>query len=144
MAGYVQTNLINNEQIKYQGRTSVWSLLPKLIIGTLLLPLYGLGLIFFISAAVVYFTTELAITNKRVIAKFGLIRRETVEMNVARVESMQVEQGILGRVFNFGSILIAGAGNPKAPIPGISNPLEFRKQFFEIQEDGEKPSVAAV
>ena len=83
-----------------------------------------------------YYTTELAITNKRVIAKFGLIRRNTVEMNISKVESIQVDQGILGRIFNFGSVLVSGAGDPKAPIPGISHPLKFRKMFFEVQEGG--------
>jgi uncharacterized membrane protein YdbT with pleckstrin-like domain len=86
-----------------------------------------------------YFTTELAITNKRVIAKFGLIRRNTIEMNISKVESIQVDQGILGRMFNFGSILVAGAGDPKAPIPGISEPLKFRKMFFEVQEESTNP-----
>jgi uncharacterized membrane protein YdbT with pleckstrin-like domain len=134
MGSYVQSNLIQNEKIQYEGKTSVWSLLPKILIGLILLPIYGIGLIFLASAAIAYFTTELAITNKRVIAKFGLIRRDTVEMNISKVESIQVEQGIIGRIFNFGSILVAGAGDPKAPIPGISTPLEFRKMFFEAQE----------
>jgi hypothetical protein len=38
------------------------------------------------------------------------------------------------RIFNYGDIVVSGAGNPKAPIPGIDNPLAFRKAFFEIQE----------
>ena len=134
MGSYVKSNLIKGEEIQYEGKTSVWSLLPKILIGLLLLPAYGIGLIFWVSAAITYYTTELAITNKRVIAKFGLIRRDTVEMNISKVESIQVEQGIIGRIFNFGSIVVAGAGDPKAPIPGISTPLEFRKMFFEAQE----------
>ncbi|MBA6254409.1 MULTISPECIES: PH domain-containing protein [unclassified Colwellia] len=137
MGSYVISNLIKDEEVVYEGKTSVWSLLPKILIGLLLLPVYGIGLIFWASAAIAYYTTELAITNKRVIAKFGLIRRDTVEMNISKVESIQVEQGIIGRIFNFGSIVVAGAGDPKAPIPGISTPLEFRKMFFEAQEQND-------
>lgn len=111
------------------------------MLGLLLLPLYGIGLILWASAAITYFTTELAITNKRVIAKFGLIRRDTIEMNISKVESIQVDQGILGRIFNFGSILVAGAGDPKAPIPGISEPLKFRRTFFEVQEESTNPQA---
>lgn len=136
MGSYVESNLIKNEKVQYEGKTSVWSLLPRIFLGLILLPFFGIGLLFWASAAITYYTTELAITNKRVIAKFGLIRRNTVEMNVSKVESIQVDQGILGRIFNFGSVLVSGAGDPKAPIPGISNPLQFRKLFFEVQEAG--------
>jgi hypothetical protein len=58
----------------------------------------------------------------------------TVEININKVESIQVDQEILGRMFNFGTLIIAGAGNPQAPIPGISEPMEFRKAFIEAQE----------
>ena len=134
MSSYVEGNLIKDEKIQYEGKTSLWSLLPKIILGLLLLPLYGVGLLLWVSAAITYYTTELAITNKRVIAKFGLIRRQTIEMNISKVESIQVEQSILGRIFNFGSVLVSGAGDPKAPIRGISDPLKFRNSFFEVQE----------
>jgi hypothetical protein len=39
-----------------------------------------------------------------------------------------------GRIFNFGTLLIAGGGNPQAPIPGIANPLRFRQAFMEAQD----------
>lgn len=134
MATYVESNLISGEEIKYIAKVSKWSLLPKILLGVILLPFWGIGLIFLASAAITYFTTELAITNKRVIAKFGLIRRDTIEINIPKIESIRVEQGFLGRIFGFGSLLVAGAGNPQAPIPGISAPLRFRNRFFEIQE----------
>lgn len=134
MGTYVESNLIQDEKVQYEGKICVWSLLPKILLGFVLLPLYGIGLLFWISAAITYYTTELVITNKRVVAKFGFIRRDTVEMNISKVESIQVDQGILGRIFNYGSVLVSGAGDPKAPIPGISHPLKFRNMFFEVQE----------
>ncbi len=130
MASYVETNLIKDENIKYEGKTSIWSLLPKILLGLILLPFYGLGLLFWITAAITYYTTELAITNKRVVAKFGLIRRSTIEMNIPKIESVRVKQSFLGRIFNFGTILVSGAGNPQAPIIGISDPLKFKNKFF--------------
>ena len=135
MASYIETNLIKGEMVKFEGKTSVWSLLPKILLGLLLLPFYGLGLLLWISAAITYYTTELVVTNKRVVAKFGLIRRNTIEMNIPKIESLRVEQSFVGRIFNFGSILISGAGNPQAPIPGISDPLLFKNRYFEVQEE---------
>ena len=73
MASYVEGTLIGDEKVIYTGAVSLWSLLPLFILGALLLPAYGIGLLLFLWAYIVYKTTELAFTNKRVIAKFGFI-----------------------------------------------------------------------
>ena len=143
MASYVEGVLTKGEQVVYQGKVSIWSLAPLLLLGLIFLAFNGLGLLFLAAAAIRYFTTELAITNKRVIAKFGLISRSTIEINLQKIESIQVNQGILGRIFNFGSIVVSGAGNPQAPIPGISSPLQFRRAFVDTQEsNGQAQPVA--
>ena len=141
MASYIEGALIKDEKVTYTGNISLWSLAP-LIIGFLLLFLYGIGLIFWLAAFIRYKATELAIANKRVIAKFGFISRQTIELNINKVESIQVSQGILGRIFNYGSLVISGAGNPQAPIPGISNPLNFRRVFMETQDQAAQPKTA--
>jgi uncharacterized membrane protein YdbT with pleckstrin-like domain len=143
MASYVENALTKGEQVTYQGKVSIWSLTPLLLLGLIFLVFYGLGLLFWAIAAVRYLTTELAITNKRVIAKFGLISRSTIEINLQKIESIQVNQGILGRIFNFGSIVVSGAGNPQAPIPGISSPLQFRRAFIDTQESNGQPQSAS-
>jgi uncharacterized membrane protein YdbT with pleckstrin-like domain len=134
MGSYVESALTKGEKVIYEGKTSIWSLLPLMLLGLLTLSVFGLGLLFWIAAAIRYFSTELAITNKRVIAKFGFISRTTIEINIQKIESIQVSQGVLGRIFNFGSIVVSGAGNPQAPVPGISSPLSFRREFLSTQE----------
>ena len=134
MGSYVERNLMQGEQVVYEGRVSLWHLAPRIVVGILLTPLFGLGLLVLLSVLIRYKSTELAVTNKRVVAKFGFIRRSTVEIGVRKIESIQVHQGILGRMFDFGSIVMAGSGNPQAPIPGISAPMQFRKRFLELQE----------
>jgi len=126
--------LVKDEKIVHLGHISLWSLWHLFALGLLLLPVFGLGLIFWVLAYVRYKTTELAITTKRVIVKHGFIRRRTVEININKVESIQVDQEILGRMFNFGTLVIAGAGDPQAPIAGISSPMAFRKAFIEAQD----------
>ena len=96
MASYIQNTLIKDEKVIYEGKISIWSLIPLFVVGLILLPVFGLGLLFWIAAIVRYITTELAFTNKRVIAKFGFISRRTIELNLTKVESLQVNQGILG------------------------------------------------
>lgn len=134
MASYIEDALIKDEKIIYVGKVSLWSLAPLITLGLLTIGLFGLGIFFWVIAFIRYKTTELAFTNKRVIAKFGFISRHTVELNISKVESIQVMQGILGRVFNFGTLVISGAGNPSAPIPGISEPMVFRRAFMESQD----------
>jgi uncharacterized membrane protein YdbT with pleckstrin-like domain len=134
MTSYIDGALIKDEQVIYVGHISLWSLAPLIALGFLTVGLFGLGIIFWIVAFIRYKTTELAFTNKRVIAKFGFISRSTIELNINKVESIQVQQGILGRIFNFGTLIISGAGNPQAPILGISEPMAFRRAFMEAQE----------
>lgn len=134
MTTYVESALINDEKITYTGHVSLWSMAPLILLGAPLILLFGLGLILWVIAFIKYKTTELAFTNKRVIAKFGFISRQTIELNVNKVESVQVTQGVLGRLFNYGSLVISGAGAPQAPIPGISDPMAFRRAFMESQD----------
>jgi uncharacterized membrane protein YdbT with pleckstrin-like domain len=140
MASYIKDALIPGETIVYEGHISWWHLAPLILLGTVLLFVYGIGLIFWVIAFVRYKTTELAVTTKRVVAKFGFISRSTVEININKVESIQVHQGILGRIFDYGSLVIAGAGTPQAPIPGISKPMEFRRAFMEAQDHAAESS----
>lgn len=133
MGSYIKKSLMENENILYEAKVSLWSLLPLIIIGVVTLGLFFIGVIFLLWAFIRYISTELALTDKKIIAKFGFIRRETIEMNLNKAESIQIKQSILGRIFNFGSIVVSGAGNPQAPIPGISNPMKFRKAFLETQ-----------
>jgi uncharacterized membrane protein YdbT with pleckstrin-like domain len=135
MASYINNVLGRDEKITYEAKISIWSMLPLLILGFITIWFFGLGIIFFIAAYLKFISTELAITNKRVIAKFGFISRRTIEINLDRIESIQVNQGIFGRIFNYGSLVVSGAGNPQAPIPGVSEPLSFRRAFMETQED---------
>ena len=74
-------------------------------------------------------TTELAVTDQRVIYKTGLIARHTLEMNRARVESVAVDQTLLGRIFGYGTVTVRGVGSALEPIRNISDPLTFRNHL---------------
>ena len=71
-------------------------------------------------------TTEIAVTDRRIIYKRGFIRRYTIEMNMDKVESIDVDQSIAGRLLNFGDIIIRGTGASLEPLRNIECPLEFR------------------
>ena len=70
--------------------------------------------------------TEIAVTSRRIIYKRGLIRRMTAEMNLDKVESVGVNQSILGRILDYGTIDVRGTGGGIEGVRGIEGPLAFR------------------
>jgi uncharacterized membrane protein YdbT with pleckstrin-like domain len=78
------------------------------------------------------FTTEVAVTDRRIISKTGFIKRRTVEMHMDKVESVDVDQTILGRVFNYGDITIRGTGETLERLRMIDHPLEFRNHVTAV------------
>ena len=86
------------------------------------------GIFCFLPAWLKRRSTELAVTNRRVIFKRGFIRRHTIEMNMDKVESVDVDQSFWGRIFNYGTIVVHGTGGSLEPLPRIDSPIEFRNQ----------------
>jgi uncharacterized membrane protein YdbT with pleckstrin-like domain len=134
MASYVDQNLLAGETVVHRSQVSRWSLAPRIVLGIVLLPVAGLGLVLLGWAWILYRTTEFAVTDKRIIAKTGLISRSTVEMFLDKVESLHVEQTVMGRLFDFGSVTIRGTGATEESFRNISAPLELRKQFMQAAD----------
>ena len=121
MGKYIDNNLIKDEHVELE-TTYHWIIFCNL----------RAVLTLFIAPIIDKYTDEFAITNKRVIITTGLISRKTSEMNHTKIESVNVDQGILGRMLGYGTIRIVGSGGTKEVFPKILNPLEFRKKFQEM------------
>ena len=76
-----------------------------------------------------WWVTEIAVTNRRVIYKKGLIRRETNEMNMDKVESVQIDQSIFGRMLDYGNVTILGTGEGFETLRTIASPIELRNSI---------------
>ncbi|TAK47447.1 MAG: PH domain-containing protein [Xanthobacteraceae bacterium] len=74
-------------------------------------------------------TTEFDVTDRRIVHKAGFVRRRTMEMNMDKVESVDVIQSILGRMLNYGEVVVRGVGESWEPILTIGSPLEFRNHI---------------
>jgi uncharacterized membrane protein YdbT with pleckstrin-like domain len=77
-------------------------------------------------------TTEIAVTNSRIILKRGFIRRHTIEMHMDKVESVDVDQSLLGRLLNYGNITVRGTGAGFEPLHMIDHPLRFRSHVIPV------------
>lgn len=121
MGTYIENNLIRDEHIEFE-TTYHWIIF------------FSLRAIFtlFIASILDRYTDEFAVTNRRVIVKTGLISRKTLEMNLSKIESVNVDQSIFGRLLGYGTITIIGTGGTRESFPNISEPLKFRKIFQEL------------
>lgn len=76
---------------------------------------------------------EFVITNKRVIAYYGFIRRAAFELKIEKVESITIYQGLFARLFGCGMVKVCGIGASKAWVRFVKDPFEFRQHFFDLQ-----------
>ncbi|HXB24397.1 MAG TPA: PH domain-containing protein [Gemmatimonadaceae bacterium] len=137
---YVDKSLIPGEQVVYRATLYrlpfFWLIVPAVaafaaavfhVWLVVLAAIIVAGLIF-VNVWARRAATELAVTNKRVIIAMGAVRRRTIELMLDKVEGIQVEQTVPGRVFNYGTVIIMGSGGTHEAFDHIGAPLEFRRQ----------------
>ena len=139
---YIKTNLNTGEKLKYHSRISV----KPIIINYLFLVIAGfvfgnimtdwiLGLtiatlvfiVYLPFVLITYFGSEFGVTGKRLISKKGIISRNASEMNLGSIESVNVDQGVIERIINVGSLKISGRGTTIVEFTSIDDPVEVRK-----------------
>ena len=121
MGKYVNKHLLSGEAVVYE-TTYHW------ITYLSWASLFTLGLHPYIQSK----TDEFVITSKRVIIKKGLLVFYTFEMNLNRIETVHIKQGLIGRMLGYGSITIIGTGGTSERFTEIKNPIQFRQNFMQI------------
>ena len=151
MSSYVDSVLAEGERIVYRAAISHWKFFLSYFAGSLFLAIalgayvatgnragawlamdaipLAIGLIVILSAVIRRQTTELVLTDRRIIMKRGFVSRDTVEINLNKVESLHVNQGLMGRILDYGDVTVVGTGASLEPLRGISRPLELRKNL---------------
>ena len=149
--GYVDSVLAPGERIVHRCAISHWKFALSYLIGTLCLigaaatvyvdrqrgpmiaaVLVVIGVVLIMVALIRRGSTELVLTDRRIIAKRGFIARATVEMQLAKVESLHVNQGVVARMLGYGDVTVVGTGSSLEPLCGIAGPLELRRKLGEI------------
>jgi uncharacterized membrane protein YdbT with pleckstrin-like domain len=155
---YVEANLVPGETVIYETRLHWIVMLGHLLLGGLVLGLPGVlllsyalsqhsvdptnlhimegggvallvgGIVVILAGIVRRNTTEMAVTNRRVVIKTGLASRKTIEMMLNKVESIEVTETAAGRMLGYGSIVVIGTGGTPEPFHNMAHPLEFRSQ----------------
>jgi len=87
----------------------------------------AVGLVPLAVSFLTFITSEFVVTNKRVMSKVGILRRRSVELLLGKVEGIIVNQGILGRMLGYGTIVVTGIGGGRTPFKHIADPLALRR-----------------
>lgn len=165
---YIQKNLLKNEKVIYFTHIHwiVFGIPAFLMLFAFVMSIYGphifrfaipltqfslasvvtffllmLAVVTFLDALIQYLTSEYGITNKRILIKTGWIRRNSLELFIDKVEAIYVDQGILGRILNYGILRVVGTGGTQDPFFYVPDPLRFRKiaqEQVDIEEQSRK------
>ena len=130
---YIEDSLSNREEIKELFKLHWFSKAPMVFWAIFALPTFGITLILVIWEFLRLRSIEQGVTNKRVILKTGIISRKSEEMKISSIETVEIVQGIIGRIFGFGSIKITGRGISDLVYKNIDDPMEVKKIIEGIE-----------
>ena len=107
--------------------------------------LVGVALLLALPPAIRYLSSDFAVTDKRVLARMGILNRHSLETLLSKIEGLGVEQDVWGRLLGYGTITLTGTGGTRESIAGIPRPLEFRRQVQAqiVAQEERRPRDAA-
>jgi uncharacterized membrane protein YdbT with pleckstrin-like domain len=139
--GYIEQSLVPGETVVYRAKLHwIIFLWPVIFLLIAILSFLGgkdsagvgvffltVGLIWGLNSYAKFFSSEFGLTNRRVLVKYGSFRRHSLELMLPKLESTAVDQGIPGRIFGYGTIIVGVTGVTKERFPSIAAPMEFRR-----------------
>jgi uncharacterized membrane protein YdbT with pleckstrin-like domain len=141
---YVQKVLQPGEQVRYEAAIHwvgylnglawllaafiVWMVTPTawrggFVIEAIIIVLIACGVVMLARAWFNWWITEIAVTNRRVIYKRGFISRSTAEMHMDKIESVKIDQSVLGRILDYGKVTVLGTGTGTESLGKIDEPI---------------------
>jgi uncharacterized membrane protein YdbT with pleckstrin-like domain len=146
---HVAENLLPTEKIQYSGKLHPIVFAKGVfiaVVGLMFLRHKGfqfvgmclivVAALFLFATHLVYTTSEFVVTNRRIVMKFGWLRRSSLELFQNRIESISVDQGIVGRIVNCGQIKVRGIGGTSEEFYNLAAPQEFRRQIQLVTQLG--------
>lgn len=155
--GYVEQSLGAHEGLVYRAhfhwlhKSAGWLVLTVFVVGSvaallndqnyLSLILLCFGLIAFFLIMYPIWSQQVVVTDQRLIHRRGLIARSTEELQLESVEEVRVEQGILGRMLDYGKVFVTGTGEQSLKLPTLADPIGLRQKLQEAT-NGDAPVSA--
>ena len=129
---YIEQSLSTDERIEGLFKLHWFAWLPMVMWIVLAIPTLGLTLLLALYEYLRLKFTEQGVTNKRVILKRGIISRKTEEMKLTSIETVEIDQGIFGRIFGFGTVKITGRGISDFMFKRINDPMSVKRQIESV------------
>ena len=98
----------------------------------LAIPTIGLTLIVALYEFLRLRFTEQGVTNKRIVLKKGIVSRKTEEMKLTSIETVEINQGVWGRIFGFGTVKVTGRGISDVVYKRIDDPMAVKRQIESV------------
>lgn len=131
--GYINDSLSNGEEIKALFKLHWFSKIPMIIWIILSIPTFGVTLLLAIWEWLRLRSIEQGVTNKRVIFKKGIVSRKSEEMKISSVETVEIIQGVIGRIFGFGTVKVTGRGISDLIFKNINDPMDVKKKIESVE-----------
>ena len=119
--------------------TQVQSLHPAIKI--LAFMVFLMGVLKFAQMMIIKATTEIGVTDIRLVYKRGLVARAVGEINIDRIEGVNVLQGIFGRLFGYGRVMVRGMGVGEVVLPPVEQPIRFKKAIEKARSIAKKKNM---
>lgn len=132
---YINDSLAMNETVVSRAHFH-WSYRLVALLALLFLGIFVVGIWIFFAMMIRLWTTEIAVTNQRLVLKTGWLRLETQEMALPNIEGVKVTQGFWGRMLGYGHVRIEGTGVDAIFTPPIAHPVDFRRAIENAKFGG--------
>jgi uncharacterized membrane protein YdbT with pleckstrin-like domain len=129
---YIDESLSTGEEVVALFRLHWFSKLPMVLWIVLAIPSLGLTLFLALYEYLRLRFMEQGVTNKRVILKTGIVSRRTEEMKLSSIETVEIDQGIVGRMFGFGTVKVTGRGISDVVFGRIDDPMAVKRRIESI------------
>jgi hypothetical protein len=130
--GYIQDSLSNGEEVRELFKLHWFAKMWMILWIILAIPTIGITLLFALWEWLKLRSIEQGVTNKRVIFKRGIISRKTEEMKVASIETVEITQGVMGRLFGYGDVKVTGRGISDVLFKKINDPMDVKRKIESV------------
>ena len=131
--GYIQDSLSDGEQVKELFRLHWFAKVPMIVWIVLAIPTLGLTLLLAIWEWLKLRSIEQGVTNKRVIFKTGIVSRKSEEMKISSIETVEIVQSVMGRVFGFGTVVVTGRGISNLVFKNVNDPMDVKRKIESVE-----------
>lgn len=132
---YIEESLSNGEEIRHLFQLHWFAKVPMVLWIILAIPTFGITLLLALWEWLKLRSIEQGVTNKRVILKTGIFSRHSEEMKLTSIETVEIRQGIMGRIFGFGTLNVTGRGISDLVFKNIDDPLDVKRKIESVEPE---------